>query len=164
MLYLDGFSLCISIWLVSFGSFPLALCKCYSDAKAIHGSLGSAEGSKAQNQVCALEKESSKNPLCPWCLGYRGSISPGRIMTPNLLIIFHTHIHTHPFFPVRKYIQATAAFPNSWLPTECAQMTLERFQTCRLPPALIPVFPLNRCRRPCEEVCRVWVSCHRQSF
>lgn len=73
---------------------------------------GLLRGSKAQKTLGPQNTAISKDLLFSDILGFHVSVSRGPEHQHNYEIKFADHIAF--FFPIRKYIQASAALPNSW--------------------------------------------------
>ena len=98
------------------------------------------KGSKAQNKRLGLrDRGISKEALCAAVLGFQVSISQGPYHEHNYEIKFAERIAF--FFQSGNTSRPRQPFQTPGLPTECARMTLERFQKSNPPPAFIPFFP-----------------------
>ena len=98
------------------------------------------KGSKEQNKRLELQDRGiSEEALCSTILGFQVSISQGPYHEHNYEIKFAERIAF--FFQSGNTSRPRQPFHTPGLPTECARMTLERFQKSSPPLALIPFFP-----------------------
>lgn len=97
-----------------------------------------------------------KDSSCPAILGFRVSISRGPYHEHNCEIKFAEPIAC--FFPMRKYIQATAALPISQASRRIHSNNTGKVSKIQCSPCFSSFLPPNRCCRPGEEAHRVTLT------